>query len=112
MKQVTVNFPENVREIDIVTHVDGVPIASRLTIKPDEVVTHRATVDIDKFGRIEIRPIRPNDFLDAMREIQKRYHEDNDGQIAHERAHVLMCEVLRQEGFREGLELLDEIKPY
>lgn len=112
MKQLILNYPECIHEIVIQAQVPGAPWPTRLKIVPREVQTPRCVVDINESGIISVSPIDAADFLDAMREIQKQYKKDNDGQIAHERAHALMCEILKQKGFHEGLEILDKIKPY
>lgn len=112
MKQVTINFPENLRDVQIITHVADVPFPGTIHIVPREVVTDRVTVNIDEYGRIEICPISSTEFLNSMREILKCYEKDNDGQMAHERARALMYLVLREKGYHEGLEVLDRIKPY
>lgn len=49
--------------------------------------------------------ITPKEFADKMRE----YDKSNDPEMKHVHADDLMCEVLRELGYEEGVEIFEEM---
>lgn len=50
-------------------------------------------------------PMSPKEFAEAMRQID----QDCDVEIGHSRADDLMCAILRELGYEEGVNVFDEM---
>lgn len=108
MKQIVLNVSEGVNKIDIQAFLIG--SSTRGMIILDELPGDTVTIDIDCSGQMEIRKITPVEFAVQMDKIARDYGRDEE--VAHSRMDALMCRVLSEQGFKEGVSVFDRLSKH
>lgn len=108
MKQIVINVSEGVKEIEISSRkCDNLGLA---IVGLDAIAGDTVTIDVDCSGKMEVRKITPLEFRDQMDKIARECGRDEE--VAHSRMDALMCRVLQEQGFREGVQVFDRQSKY
>jgi predicted RNase H-like nuclease (RuvC/YqgF family) len=104
MKQIVINVSDGVKEIEISSRkCDNMGLA---IVGLDAIAGDTVTIDVDCSGKMELRKITPVEFLNEMNKIARESGFDEE--VAHSRMGALMCRVLAEQGFGEGVSVFDQ----
>lgn len=108
MKQIVINVSDGVKEIEISSRkCDNLGL---VIVGLDAIAGDTVTIDVDCSGKMELRKITPLEFVNEMNKIARDC--GRDAEVAHSRMDALMCRVLQEQGFREGVSVFDQQSKY